>query len=142
MKALTLGLRVLLSGIFLYAGAAKVIDPVSFLESLHALVPINGSLLVFLALFLPALEIVLGFALWMPGSTLVAAAGTSLLILIFAGVSAYLVMTQQDLSCPCFGENSLFNLPPEGALVRNIALAVASTLIFVREIHHQTKRSF
>jgi uncharacterized membrane protein len=133
MRAITFGLRALISVLFLYAGSAKLIDPVSFLESLLALAPINGSLLVVLTLLLPIFEIVIGIALWVPWSKRAAPAGAFSLLLIFAGVSAYLLLAKQDLYCPCFGENSLFNLPPAGALVRNLGLAAGSLLILVRE---------
>lgn len=95
--------RLILGGVFVYAGMVKALDPFHFSVDIqnYRLVPVFAASL--LALYLPWLEIVCGGALifkkWQPGALVV--------LLILMGI--FIVALGQawtrglDVTCGCFG---------------------------------------
>lgn len=124
-------LRLILAGIFLYAGLLKALDPVGFAGQVAAykILPYAGNLLV--AAALPYVELVTGLLLL--GNRLVRPATLLLIVLngvfIVALASAWARGLQID--CGCFHPESA-TTPPQ-AIVRDLLfVAMAVTLFRLR----------
>jgi putative oxidoreductase len=105
--ALLLLLRLGLAGLFVIAGALKLGDPAAFAQQIanYQLMP---ALAPYLAIVLPAVEIVGGLALaagparWRQAGALVLAALSAMFTVAVAAAAA----RGLDISCGCFGQGS------------------------------------
>jgi putative oxidoreductase len=99
---------ILIGGLFIYAGAVKIIDPVEFARDIdnYKMLPWQPS--VWLALYLPWLEIFCGLALitrvFFRGGVFIVTALISLFIIISIAAKA----RGLDVSCGCFGHASKY----------------------------------
>ncbi|HZE57436.1 MAG TPA: MauE/DoxX family redox-associated membrane protein [Chthoniobacterales bacterium] len=99
---------ILIGGLFIYAGAVKIIDPVEFARDIdnYKMLPWQPS--VWLALYLPWLEIFCGLALitrvFFRGGVFIVTALMSLFII--ASIAAK--TRGLDVSCGCFGHASKY----------------------------------
>jgi uncharacterized membrane protein YphA (DoxX/SURF4 family) len=105
-KVIDLLLRVIVGGVFIYAGVLKVLDPAHFAKAVdnYRILPFAASAAA--AVYLPWLEILAGAALaagvWQRGALLVI--GGMLLIFLIALCSAW--GRGLDITCGCFGHAS------------------------------------
>lgn len=121
-----------LAGMFVWAGAAKLLDPDTFAVIIHEYKLLPLSLVRPVAYILPALELIAGLALVfdLRGSlTLVTAQ-----MLLFVGVLLYGIGQGLDIDCGCFGmydpETSLFGkLKP--ALYRDLLLFLVIAFLYL-----------
>ena len=103
-KVIVLLLRMIVGGVFIYAGAIKAIDPAQFAKDVdnYRLLPSTAAVAA-VALYLPWLEILAGTALaagvWHRGASLLI--GGMLIAFIIALVSAW--ARGLDINCGCFG---------------------------------------
>ena|SRR5687767_13377907 len=103
------GIKLILGGVLLYAGAMKLIDPTGFAEEI-ANYRFLSELAPLLSIVLPPIEIALGATLilarlkspWLPAAAL----GSALLMVIFAIAVTQAVLRGIDTSCGCFGAES------------------------------------
>lgn len=129
-KTVTIILRFLLGGVFLFSGLAKIFSPISFVEALSQYPFLTDGYLHLLALLIPALEYLLGFCLLLglyQRKVILTLMG---LILIFSGALFYQLLAGNSVACGCFGG---FIPEPDGwwALARNgILLLLNSILLF------------
>ena len=99
---------ILIGGLFIYAGAVKIIDPVEFARDIdnYKMLPWQPS--VWLALHLPWLEIFCGLALitrvFFRGGVFIVTALMSLFIIASIAAKA----RGLDVSCGCFGHASKY----------------------------------
>ena len=99
---------ILIGGLFIYAGAVKIIDPVEFARDIdnYKMLPWQPS--VWLALYLPWLEIFCGLALitrvFFRGGVFIITALMSLFILVSIAAKT----RGLDVSCGCFGHASKY----------------------------------
>ena len=95
------GIRWLLSGIFIYSGLIKLMDPQRFAEVISGFGLLPHALIFPAAILLPILEVVAGVGLVfsLRGSL---AAITSMLVL-FMAVLVYGIHLGLDIDCGCFG---------------------------------------
>ena len=99
---------ILIGGLFIYAGAVKIIDPVEFARDIdnYKMLPWQPS--VWLALYLPWLEIFCGLALitrvFFRGGVFIVTALMSLFIIASIAAKA----RGLDVSCGCFGHASKY----------------------------------
>lgn len=122
-------LRLGLGGMFLAAGALKLLDPASFAIEIHnyQLLPLLAPLL---AATLPTVEIALGLALiagsrpWLRAGAL----ASTLLMLIFTVAVASVVAREVNVTCGCFGEGS--GSVTILTVLRDVALVAAGVLLF------------
>lgn len=95
--------RIIIGMIFLFAGLAKISDPVRFLLTLREFQLFPETLTPFLAVYLPWLELVLGLSmisgLWHRSSSLILVS----LNLFFALAILSVVIRGIDIDCGCFG---------------------------------------
>ena len=103
MKIVTWAFSVILAVIFVVAAVPKLIDPGSFANDLlnYRLLPEN--LVGLVALFVPALELVIAAALLWPRYQRGAALVSLVLLVGFAAAMAQARIRGIDLSCGCFG---------------------------------------
>ena len=101
-------IAILVGGLFVYAGAVKIVDPVEFARDIDNYKMLPWSAGVGLALYLPWLEILCGLALitrvLYRGSVFIV---TGLMIL-FIVASIVAKARGLDVSCGCFGHASKY----------------------------------
>jgi uncharacterized membrane protein YphA (DoxX/SURF4 family) len=102
-KTVLLVFRVVLGGLFVYAGAVKVVDPLDFAQNIRNYRLVGQSLAFIAALVLPWLEILAGAFLvagvWKRGAALV----VSGLLVFFIILTAVTMIRGLDIDCGCFG---------------------------------------
>lgn len=105
-KAVLLLFRLVLGGLFVYAGAVKVLEPLDFAQNIRNYQLVGQALSFVTAIVLPWLEILAGLALilgvWTRGAALVV---TGLLVL-FIVLTAVTLVRGLDVDCGCFGSLS------------------------------------
>lgn len=105
-KTLLLAFRVVLGGLFIYAGVVKVGDPLDFAQDIRNYRLVGQTLSFSVALVLPWLEILAGVFLiagiWKRGAALVI---TSLLV-FFIVLTLVTMARGLDVDCGCFGSLS------------------------------------
>jgi hypothetical protein len=99
-------LDLIVAGIFVYAGAIKVLDPVQFAHDIDNYKILPWAIAVGLAFYLPWLEIFCGIAvilrrLYLGGLSILAA-----LILAFVIATVGAKVRGLDITCGCFGHAS------------------------------------
>lgn len=99
---------ILIGGLFVYAGIVKVIDPVEFARDIDNYKMLPWSSSVWIALYLPWLEILCGLAL----STRVLYRGSVFMVTglmsLFIVASIVAKARGLDVSCGCFGHASTY----------------------------------
>lgn len=119
---LTILLRLLLGGAFVFAGVLKIIDPAKFAQDVtnYRLVP--DQLVNLVAILLPWLEVVAGLfvltGVWLRAATLVLTALTALFLVVILSALA----RGLNIECGCFGtvggkHIGLINLGIDGVLI-------------------------
>jgi hypothetical protein len=101
-----LALAVIIGGVFVYAGAVKLFDPLRFASDISNYHILPWSVAVRLAFYLPWLEVLCGLALIFQrlfnGAVLI----TGTLMFIFLGASVVAKARGINMSCGCFGSAS------------------------------------
>jgi hypothetical protein len=99
---------IIIGGLFIYAGAVKVIDPAEFARDIDNYKMLPWQLSVSMGLYLPWLEIFCGLALIVRvlyrGSVFVLTA----LMALFIVITIIAKMRGLDISCGCFGHASKY----------------------------------
>ena len=129
-KGVLLAFRLVLGGLFVYAGAVKVLEPLDFAQNVRNYQLVGQSLSFVAAIILPWLEILAGLALilgvWTRGAALVV---TGLLV-FFIVLTAVTMARGLDVDCGCFGSLSRKSgwsvvLEDLGMLALGLALLIA-----------------
>jgi hypothetical protein len=102
-KTLLLVFRLVLGGLFVYAGVVKVLDPLGFAQDIRNYRLVGQSLSFIAAIVLPWLEILAGVALaagvWKRASALI----ISGLLVFFILLTLVTIARGLDVDCGCFG---------------------------------------
>jgi uncharacterized membrane protein YphA (DoxX/SURF4 family) len=102
-KTLLVVFRLVLGGLFIYAGAVKVLDPLGFAQNIRNYDLVGQSLSFIAAIVLPWLEILAGVALaagvWKRASALI----ISGLLVFFILLTLVTIARGLDVECGCFG---------------------------------------
>ncbi len=102
-KAILVVFRVVLGGLFVYAGVVKALEPLDFAQNIRNYQLVGQSLSFVAALVLPWLEILAGAFLvagiWKRGAALVISA----LLVFFILLTAVTMARGLDVDCGCFG---------------------------------------
>lgn len=123
-----------IGGLFVYAGVVKAIDPVEFARDIDNYKMLGWQPGVWLALYLPWLEILAGLALitrvWFRGGVFIVTG----LMIIFVVASVVAKMRGLDVSCGCFGHASQY-LNFTWHLVLDLLLLGGLLLLWKRPAH-------
>lgn len=131
---LSLLFRILLGLIFLFAGLAKISDPVRFMLTLREFGLFPETVIPFLTIYLPWLEFVLGFflmigLLYRPSALLLACLNT-----LFGIAILTVIVRGMEIDCGCFGLLAdILKIPDMAdmkAVVRNLFFIVMCLYIF------------
>jgi len=102
-RAILVVFRLVLGGLFVYAGVVKVVDPLDFAQNIRNYRLVGQSLSFIAAVVLPWLEILAGIALaagiWKRASALII---TGLLV-FFILLTLVTIARGLDVECGCFG---------------------------------------
>ena len=105
IRPLFIAARLILGGVFLYAGFEKILHPAAFAEIIFNYRILPDVLTPFAAVVLPWLEVFVGLALflgmWLPGAVFLC----NLLLVIFLGALAFNLTRGLAIHCGCFGTN-------------------------------------
>lgn len=140
-KIILLLLRLALGGVFIYAGALKIVDAQDFARSIHHYRLTPQALSIIIALYLPWLEVLAGLAIIVRRLSLgasLALVGMSAVFLI-ALTSAW--ARGLDISCGCFGkgEQKIQAHFPQ-LFLRDIALLGAAITLFISDLRQSARR--
>jgi uncharacterized membrane protein YphA (DoxX/SURF4 family) len=130
--------RVILGAVFIYAGAAKALDPAAFAAAVDGYRLLPYPAVAVLAVYLPWLEIACGLGLFWPSTRLGALSLLFALCLVFAAAIASAWIRDLDISCGCFGAGATGAAALRHSLLRAITLAFLSAGLLWRE---QTQRA-
>jgi len=130
-KGVLLAFRLVLGGLFVYAGAVKVLDPLDFAQNIRNYQLVGQSLSFIAAIVLPWLEILAGLALilgvWRRGAALVV---TGLLV-FFIVLTAVTMVRGLDVDCGCFG--SLSRKSGWGVILEDLGMLALGLVLLVKE---------
>ena len=108
MRRISQIIAILIGALFIYAGAVKIIDPVEFARDIDNYKMLPWPVGVWLALYLPWLEIFCGLALitriLFRGSVFI----VTVLMSLFIVASIFAKTRGLDVSCGCFGHASKY----------------------------------
>ncbi len=129
---LGLAARLVVGTVWVWAGAAKVLDPLASIEAVRAYELLPASLVEPVGYALPALELVLGLALLAGAMTRGAALLSALLLVAFVVGIASAWARGLEIDCGCFGgggveEGASSKYPFE--IARNVGLLALSLLL-------------
>ena len=99
---LSLAFRVILGSLFLYAGIAKIVDPMGFSLSIYNYKLLPDGLINVAAILLPWLEVIVGGSLLLGIGTAGGALIATALFSIFAGALTINLIRGLDIACGCF----------------------------------------
>jgi uncharacterized membrane protein YphA (DoxX/SURF4 family) len=123
--------RLLIGGIFLWAGAEKILTPFDFSVAIYNYRLFPGPLIGLAAAILPWVEAIAGLCLLTGLNTKGAAAITSLLLLVFVGLIVISAARGLDIDCGCFG--GVERRVGLQAILEDAALLIVSTAVLLFE---------
>ncbi len=128
MAWLVFALRLLLGGVFLTAGALKVMHSTDLAAAIAGYRLLPASIVLPLAIALPPLELIFGFYLVAGLFTRIAAGIVCGMLLVYAGAIAWAVVRHLQVSCGCFGpgDNAVADWPH---VIGDVLLACAALVV-------------
>ncbi len=133
--AFSLLFRILLGLIFLFAGIAKISDPVRFIFTLRQFNLFSEAVIPFMALYLPWLEFILGLFLILGLLYRASAFLLACLNTMFAIVILTVIVRGMEIDCGCFGMFAdVLKIPDSAdikAVIRNVIFIGISVYIFI-----------
>jgi uncharacterized membrane protein YphA (DoxX/SURF4 family) len=126
-KTVLLIFRLVLGGLFVYAGAVKVLDPLDFAQNIRNYQLVGQSLSFVAAIVLPWLEILAGLALILGVWTRGAALAITGLLVFFIVLTAVTMVRGLDVDCGCFG--SLSRKSGWGVVLEDLGMLVLGLVL-------------
>ena len=120
-------LRLIVGGVFIWAGVLKIADPLGFAQSIKNYQVVSPTLAFLIAIVLPWVEVLSGALLIIGVLKRSSALLISLLLIGFIGLVALALARGIDTSCGCFGSLSRradFSLILTDAVLLTFALCV------------------
>ena len=119
-------LRIALGGIFLYAGATKIGNPLAFADSIATFKLLPPQLLNVVALSLPPLEILLAIMLITGIQARAASLGIVCLAIVFGIALGQALARGLVVDCGCFGSGQPSTWKTRASFVRAVLLLVGA----------------
>ena len=123
---LSLAFRVILGSLFLYAGIAKIVDPMGFALSIYNYKLLPESLINVAAILLPWLEVMVGGSLLLGIGTAGGALLAAALFSIFSGALTINLIRGLDIACGCFSTAASGGSISGFYLLRDLSLLLMS----------------
>lgn len=95
-----------LAALFIYAGAAKLGDPLEFADTIAAFAILPAALVTLLALALPIFELGCGLLLLVPRTMRIGALAVALISVVFFSALLSALLRGLVLDCGCFGSGA------------------------------------
>ncbi|WP_319470343.1 MauE/DoxX family redox-associated membrane protein [uncultured Pseudodesulfovibrio sp.] len=124
-------LRLVIGGLFVYAGILKLADPTAFAVSIDGYGMVTWRMAKVLAHVLPVIEVAAGIGLLLDIKGAMALIVAQLLM--FIGVLSYAIHMGLDVDCGCFGPEASSGGESGGlwpTLIRDIVMLVACVLMY------------
>ncbi len=102
-RAVLFAFRIVVGGLFLYAGALKIADPLGFAQDIDNYRLVPRAIAFFTALILPWVEVLAGAALVAGLFKRTSAGLISLMLVFFILLVAVTMVRGLDVDCGCFG---------------------------------------
>jgi len=132
-RALYWGARLILAGIFLYAGLLKMDSPMEFAAGIAAYRILPVSMIKLLALGLPPLEIVCGLLVLFGFRLRLGLMGMMGMLGLFIGGLVTALIWKLPIDCGCLGTNSWLGSSLWSALIRDGLLLLLSLFLYRQE---------
>ncbi len=127
---LELLLRFLVGGTFIYAAFDKIADPAAFAQAIHHYRMVGGAFLHPMALYMPWLELVTGFAMILGVARRGAALLIGLMLVIFMAAIISAMARDLDISCGCFHTEGGHTVGLS-LLLRDIGMLTGSVVLLI-----------
>jgi putative oxidoreductase len=127
-------LRIIIGGIFIYAGILKIRSPQEFADHIAGFQLLPNGFVNILAIGLPVFEVIVGLALVMGFQSRTAAFCVLFLSIMFAVAMASAMTRGLQIDCGCFGSGSPSILKMWLSLGRDVLLVVAAFVIWMQSI--------
>ncbi len=137
-----LALRLLIGGLFIYAGAIKFQDPQAFADSIASFQVLPRQAINLLALSLPPFEVMTGILLIVRRWQRVGALAILVLSVIFALALSQALVRGLKVDCGCFGAGAPSIWKTWASLGRDILLMAGAWVIYRRSedrINYETR---
>ncbi len=125
--------RLVLAGVFLWAGAQKARHPQLFALDLEAYRLLPATVILPIAYYLPWLEIATGISLLVPGLRRAALGLAILLLLIFTLMLSIAWLRGLSINCGCFGAGGGDSTDFALAVGRNVGLIAMAVWLGIRK---------
>jgi uncharacterized membrane protein YphA (DoxX/SURF4 family) len=128
-------LRVVIGGVFIYAGAVKAWETQDFARDIqhYSIIPWSDAIIL-LAVYLPWVELCAGIAVVSRRLYLGGLIAIALMMFVFTGALTSAWMRGLDISCGCFGkEKEAIRTNFPGLLARDLALLGGSLILLGAE---------
>ena len=134
MRWTLLAFRLILAGVFLYAGLVKALSSGTFLFALLPFTFVPETWIGPIAVTLPWIEVAAGVALLLPGTVRPGALLVAILCVVFIVALAWALANDIIVACSCFGQDEE---PSRGAMivaiVRDVILALMAGLVVIAQ---------
>jgi putative oxidoreductase len=128
------GLSLGIAGIFIYAGADKLRDPLQFADSIAAFAILPSAAINLFALGLPPFEIASGLLMLTPRSRRIGALAVAFLSLIFFSALSSALARGLTLDCGCFGSGTPSRPRMWAELALDTILFAGAALVYAQSI--------
>ena len=132
-------LRVVLGGLFVYAGVIKFFEPTAFTDNIASYQLLPASLINLVAIALPPLEIIIGALLIAGTHTRLAAFATAVLCVAFLVALIQALARGINVDCGCFGSGEPSTVQTLLTVVRDIILLTAAAWLYSGAFHHRSE---
>lgn len=134
-----LAMRLIIGGIFIYAGIIKIQQPLNFADSIASFRMIPSHSINIFVLGLPPLEVIVGLMLIFNWKSRLAALAIFLLTVVFAIALGQALIRGLEVDCGCFGSGKPSILKTGASLGRDILLMVGSSWLYIANLANEAK---
>jgi len=127
-------LRLMLGGVFLWAGMVKIQNSQDFADSIETFKVVPPEALNLIALGVPPLEIIVGLMLIAGWAKRLGAFSAVVLLAIFCLLALQALIRGLPVDCGCFGSGEVSGTSSWVLLARDIALLIASAFVYIHTL--------
>ncbi len=132
-------LRIVISGVFIYAGMLKVMDPFQFSDSIASFEVLPPLFINLVALTLPPFEIFLGILLFVGPFERPAAFGLLILTSGFAAILIQAILRGLQVDCGCFGGGESSRWSVWISLGRDLLVLIGVIILYNRPAKSESR---